>query len=188
MYITIRSPACCVFPHLLRTQHTTKLLNQGSNTQHAILAAAQYIYVPLHMGVSEWLDLITFLGTSDIEVNIVHKSFAAFCFIVVMTRVSNGFIWSIYLYLLGLLHWHWGSQKIAPVPVKQLWSIWVKLTSTIPLQNTTKHKQPCIYFFGCTAYHPYIDYYHCQKSCMLCFLPSAEYTTHDNSISHGSNT
>ena len=28
-------------------------------------------------------------------------------------------------YSSGLLHWHWGNHRIAPVPVKQPWRIWV---------------------------------------------------------------
>ena len=46
-----------------------------------------------------------------------------------------GFMWCIYPYHLGLLHRHWGNRMIAPVPVKQSWRIWVKLTRTEPQQN-----------------------------------------------------
>ena len=35
------------------------------------------------------------------------------------------FMWFIYPYHSGLLHWHWGNHMIAPVPVKQPWKICV---------------------------------------------------------------
>ena len=37
-------------------------------------------------------------------------------------------------YSSGSLHWHWGNHMIAPLPVKKLWRIWMKLTSTKPNQ------------------------------------------------------
>ena len=48
------------------------------------------------------------------------------------TGISHGYcimLWfshlsGFYSYSSGLLHWHWGN-KIAPVPVKQPWRIWV---------------------------------------------------------------
>ena len=33
-----------------------------------------------------------------------------------------------YPYPSGLLHWHWGNHMIAPVPMKQSWRIWVKIS------------------------------------------------------------
>ena len=42
----------------------------------------------------------------------------------------------VYPYPSGLLHWHWGNHKITPVPVKQPWRIWIKLTNN---KTTTKH-------------------------------------------------
>ena len=41
-----------------------------------------------------------------------------------------GLLLSFLSYPSGLLHWHWGNHMIAPVPVKQPWRIWVKLTCT----------------------------------------------------------
>ena len=41
-----------------------------------------------------------------------------------------------YVNTAGLLHWHWGM--IAPVPVKQPWRIWVKVTYTKPQHNITQ--------------------------------------------------
>ena len=35
------------------------------------------------------------------------------------------FLWNIYPYPSGLLHWCWGNHVIAPVLVKQPWRIWV---------------------------------------------------------------
>ena len=45
-----------------------------------------------------------------------------------------------YPYTSGLFHWHWGNHMIAPVPVKQPWSIWVN-TSHKSTKNNTKTKQ-----------------------------------------------
>ena len=39
--------------------------------------------------------------------------------------LNVGLYRSIYPYISGLLHWHWGNHMIAPVPVKQTWRIWV---------------------------------------------------------------
>ena len=49
------------------------------------------------------------------------------------------FLWFgtvVYRYSSGLLHWHWGNHMIVPVPVKQLWRIWVN-TSHEPTENNT---------------------------------------------------
>ena len=46
------------------------------------------------------------------------------------------FVWFIYPYSSGLLHWHWDNCVIVPVPVKLPWIIWLKSTLTKPEPNT----------------------------------------------------
>ena len=57
-----------------------------------------------------------------------------------------------YSYPSRLLHRYW--DMITPVPVKQPWRIWVKLTCTKPQQNATKHQptkqEPFTSFLVCT--------------------------------------
>ena len=70
--------------------------------------------------------------------------------------VCSAIISSIYLYPSGLLHWHWGNHMIAPVPVKQPWRIWVKVTGTKPQHTTAKCKTHCwnCCCWGCTSAGP----------------------------------
>ena len=37
----------------------------------------------------------------------------------------------------GLSHWHWGNDKITPVPLK--WSWWIRVEFTYEKQHTTEH-------------------------------------------------
>ena len=47
-----------------------------------------------------------------------------------------------------LLHWHWGSRKITPIPGKRFRWIWVIATCIILKQNITKWEQ-CAHVVGC---------------------------------------
>ena len=60
------------------------------------------------------------------------------CF-VLLWFCNSRFMWYSYPYGSGLLHWHWGNHMIAPVPVKEPWTIWVELTNSIIPQNTVNH-------------------------------------------------
>ena len=79
----------------------------------------------------------------------MHKVFALLCFVVVIH-------WLIFPHPSGLLHWHCGNLKIAPVPAKQPWWIWINTSCefimndciTTTKQSTTK---PCAYFLGYTV-------------------------------------
>ena len=79
----------------------------------------------------------------------MHTVFALLCFVVVIH-------WLIFPYPSGLLHWHCGNLKIAPVPAKQPWWIWINTSCefimndciTTTKQSTTK---PCAYFLGFTV-------------------------------------
>ena len=80
----------------------------------------------------------------------MHTVFALLCFVVVIH-------WLILPYPSGLLNWHCGNLKIAPVPAKQPWRIWMNTSCefimndciTTTKQSTTK---PCAYFLGFTVY------------------------------------
>ena len=83
----------------------------------------------------------------------MHTVFALLCFVVVIH-------WLIFPYPSGLLHWHCGNLRIAPVPAKQPWWIWINTSCefimndciTTTKQSTTK---PCAYFLGYTVFlHP----------------------------------
>ena len=79
----------------------------------------------------------------------MHMVFALLCFVVDIH-------WLIFPYPSGLLHWHCGNLKIAPVPAKQPWWIWINTSCefimndciTTTKQSTTK---PCAYFLGYTV-------------------------------------
>ena len=79
----------------------------------------------------------------------MHTVFALLCFVVVIH-------WLIFPYPSGLLHWHCGNLKIAPVPAKQPWFIWINTSCefimndciTTTKQSTTKL---CAYFLGYTV-------------------------------------
>ena len=79
----------------------------------------------------------------------MHTVFALLCFVVVIH-------WLIFPYPSGLLHWHCGNLKIATVPAKQPWWIWINTSYefimndciTTTKQSTTK---PCAYFVGYTV-------------------------------------
>ena len=79
----------------------------------------------------------------------MHTVFALLCFVVVIH-------WLIFPYPSGLLHWHCGNLKIAPVPAKQPWWIWINTSFefimndyiTTTKQSTTK---PWAYFLGNTV-------------------------------------
>ena len=61
--------------------------------------------------------------------NYVHAWFASYC---------GSLWWTIDRfdpYPSGLLHWHWSNHTIAPVPVKQSWSIWVNMSQQSPDGN-----------------------------------------------------
>ena len=72
------------------------------------------------------------------------------CFVVFSCRLGSH---PFYSYPSGLLHWHRGNHRIAPVPVKQPWRIWVKAMHestrtddvSITKQSTTRQ---CVYFMG----------------------------------------
>ena len=79
----------------------------------------------------------------------MHTVFALLCFVVVIH-------WLIFPYPSGLLHLHCGNLKIAPVPAKQPWWMWINTSCefimndciTTTKQSTTK---PCAYFLGYTV-------------------------------------
>ena len=79
----------------------------------------------------------------------MHTVFALLCFVVVIH-------WLIFPHPSGLLHWHCGNLKIAPVPAKQPWWIWINTSCefitndciTTTKQSTTKS---CAYFLGYTV-------------------------------------
>ena len=80
----------------------------------------------------------------------MHTVFALLCFVVVIHRL-------IFPYPSGLPHWHCGNLKIAPVPAKQPWWIWINTSCefimndciTTTKQSTTK---PGAYFLGYTVW------------------------------------
>ena len=82
----------------------------------------------------------------------MHTVFALLCFVVVIH-------WLIFPYPSGLLHCHCGNLRIAPVPAKQPWWIWIHTSCefimndciTTTKQSTTK---PCAYFLGYTGLRP----------------------------------
>ena len=51
---------------------------------------------------------------------------------------SCRFMWFVYPYPSGFLHWHRVNHMITPMPTKEPWRIWVKTTMTKPQQNMTK--------------------------------------------------
>ena len=58
-------------------------------------------------------------------------------------------MWFTYSYLSGLLHWHWDNHIIAPVPVKQSLSIWLKLAYNQAQQCTNNmYDYKHIYLFA----------------------------------------
>ena len=61
-------------------------------------------------------------------------------FVVVISLWFIGFMWRVYLYSSGLIHWHWGNHMIAPVPVNQPWRIWIKPTVIKAQEMTTIHQ------------------------------------------------
>ena len=79
----------------------------------------------------------------------MHTVFALLCFVVVIH-------WLIFPYPSGLLHWHCGNLKIAPVPAKQPWWIWINTSCELIMNDcitTTKQSttKPCAYFLGYTV-------------------------------------
>ena len=48
------------------------------------------------------------------------------------------YVWLIYPYYCVSFPWHWGNQKITPVPMIHSWRIWVKSVEVLP-QDTAKH-------------------------------------------------
>ena len=60
--------------------------------------------------------------------------------------------WLIYPYYSGLHHWHHDNTTIAPVPVKQVRTIWLKnsnkSTSKLFFHSKTKHNQSMTIFHG----------------------------------------
>ena len=67
----------------------------------------------------------------------MHTVFALLCFVVVMH-------WLIFPYPSGLLYWHCGNLRIAPVPAKQLWRIWINTSCEFIMNDcitTTKQAQ-----------------------------------------------
>ena len=59
-----------------------------------------------------------------------------------------GFIWYIYPYSSGLLHWYW--DIISPVPVKWSQRLWVKLAKA-KSQQTITNCELCPYLHGCSS-------------------------------------
>ena len=80
--------------------------------------------------------------TSDttwyIQLNMQWFCGALSCFGCVI--ILRGFMWSIYLYCSGLLHWHWSDWIVTSVPFMSFWRIWVKSFGTNSQGITTKHK------------------------------------------------
>ena len=79
----------------------------------------------------------------------MHTVFALLCFVVVIH-------WLIFPYPSGLLHWHCGNLRIAPVPAKQPWWIWINTSCEFIINDcitTTKQSitKPCAYFLGYTV-------------------------------------
>ena len=70
---------------------------------------------------SFWLEIhqkMMWLNVYTVKLQNILQIYAQFVFVVVGGK-------SIYIYPSRLLHRHWGNRKIAPVPVKQPWKIWV---------------------------------------------------------------
>ena len=91
------------------------------------------------------------------------------CLAMIILSGFNRLRWYIYPYSLRLLHGHWGNHIIAPVPVKQPWSIWIKLTSIKQQQKATVCKL-CAYSLG----HP-VGKSNCHISLQLIFYQSVSY-------------
>ena len=77
--------------------------------------------------------------------------FVLLCFVVVIH-------WLIFPYPSSLLHWHCDNLRIAPVPAKQPWWIWINTSCEFIMNDcitTTKQRttKPCAYFLGYTV-HP----------------------------------
>ena len=84
---------------------------------------------------------------SDISQNIRTTSCALFS----CGYIGSRFVWSIYPYSSGLLHWHWGNHTIAPVPMKQPWRVWVNKCNGFTQKycvTTVKQRTPqlCVYY------------------------------------------
>ena len=71
-----------------------------------------------------------FLCQTVYPIKYAHTRFLLCCSYIVVGTCSGIICICIHLYSLGLLHWHWGNRKIAPVSVKGSWRIWVKLVAT----------------------------------------------------------
>ena len=87
-----------------------------------------------HLHERPWLS-----RTQDVAQNILHPvnkhtDFMHFVWSCTLS-VRCEFVWSIYPYRSGLLHWHWAIAMIVPLSVKEPWMIW----GTVEYQTTTKY-------------------------------------------------
>ena len=79
------------------------------------------------------------------SMNYVHNSWDE--------EVKCVYMWSVYPYPSGLLHWHWGNHMIPPVPVKQPWRIWANdlyesTNNSKHNHNKTRHNKIMCTFHG----------------------------------------
>ena len=91
--------------------------------------------------------------------------------------IGSRFVWSIYPYYSGLLHWHWGNHTIAPVPMKQPWRVWVNKCNGFTQKycvTTVKQRTPqlCVYYMRyslslwvCTMYWSFKKYFLPSQFC-----------------------
>ena len=134
-------------------------------TTNLVCTSKYYIHLKVDIHTIQWWKVIgvevlplRYLGDhlQYIPRN-MHTVFALLCFVVVIH-------WLIFPYPSGLLHWHCGNLRIAPVPAKQPWWIWINTSwefimndcITTTKQSTTK---PCAYFLGytvCIKPRPYL--------------------------------
>ena len=77
----------------------------------------------------------------------------ALCFIMVLSSVVSGSVWSIYPYLSGLVC-RWGNPTIASLSAKESWVIWVHVTAT-KLQQIADKQAP----FMCISIWIYCIFY-----------------------------
>ena len=57
-------------------------------------------------------------GINTVYSMIYSHSFIVLCFVLVISSVYSGFLWSIYPYSSGLLYWHWGNHIASEVTLK----------------------------------------------------------------------
>ena len=88
--------------------------------------------------------------------NTTFISSRCLCRLAVVTPVCHDVLWSStprgkydgFSHMFRAVHWQWCNCKLALVPVKWPWRVWVKSTDSKPQQDTTQSKLCAKYFFS----------------------------------------